>query len=348
MRATRFFDEVLRETRALPGVEAAGAINGLPLMGEIWGKSVTLFDRPLPATYAQLPTIQYRVVAGDYFRAMGVPIVTGRAFTEADTEPAAKVAIVNQTLARQHWPDKDPLGKEIAVNPPAHLLTPGSVPPDYEPTRLTIVGVAGDVRYGALSAAPRPLVYTPYAQGAEGAITMFLVVRAAENAGDLMPAIRDRLRRVDPDIPASSVRTMEARAAAALAAPLLQTRILGAFAGLALLLSATGIYGVTSYTARQRTREVGIRMAVGAGSRSILALFLRQGVALVGIGLVAGLAGAALLTRSLQALLFDVSATDPFVFVAITAMLFAVALTAAWLPARRATRLDPVVALRED
>ncbi len=347
-RANRFFDDVLRETRGLPGVEAAGAISGLPLMGEVWGKSLTLFDRPLPATYAQLPTIQYRVVAGHYFRALRVPIVTGRAFTETDTEPAAKVAIVNQALARLHWPDQDPLGKEIAVNPPAHLLTPGSVPPDYEPSRLTVVGVAGDVRYGALSAAPRPLVYAPYAQGAEGTTTMFLVVRAAENAGDLMPAIRDRIRRVDPDIPASSVRTMEARAAAARAAPQRQTRILGAFAGLALLLSATGVYGVTSYTARQRTREVGIRMAVGAGSRSILALFLRQGVTLVGIGILAGLAGAGLLTRSLQALLYQVSATDPWVFAAITALLLAVALAAAWLPARRATRLDPVVALREE
>jgi putative ABC transport system permease protein len=327
---------------------AAGAVSGLPLMGEIWGKSVVLFDRPLPATYAQLPAIQYRVVAGDYFRAMGIPILSGRAFDAADTEPAAKVAIVNRTLALQHWPDGDPLGQQIAVNPPAQLLTPGAVPPDYEPTRFTIVGVAADVRYGALSAAARPLVYTTHAQGAEGTTTMFLVVRAARDAAALMPAIRDRIRRVDPDIPASRVRTMEARAAAALAAPRLHARVLGAFAALALLLSATGIYGVMSYTARQRTREVGIRMAIGAGSRSILALFLRQGVVLVGLGLLAGLAGAGLLTRSLQALLFDVSATDPLVFAAITVLLFTVALTAAWLPARRATRLDPVVALREE
>jgi putative ABC transport system permease protein len=329
-------------------VSAVGAINALPLMGEVWGKRITLYDRPLPATLTELPDIQYRVVAGDYFRALGIPIVAGRAFTEADTEPAAKVAIVNRALARQHWPDRDPIGKQISVNPPVHLLSPGSVPPDYEPTLLTIVGVAGDVRYGALSAAAIPLVYTPYAQGSEGATSMFLVVRASGDASALMPPIRDRISRLDPDVAASNVQTMEARAAASLAAPRLHTRVLGAFAGLALLLAATGIYGVMSYTARQRTREIGIRMAMGAGAPAILALLLRQGVALVAIGVVTGLVGAAALTRSLQALLFEVSATDPLVFAAITIALVTVALAAAWFPARRATRLDPLAALRED
>jgi predicted lysophospholipase L1 biosynthesis ABC-type transport system permease subunit len=234
------------------------------------------------------------------------------------------------------------------VNPPRHLVPADTVPPDYEPTLLTVVGVADDVRYGALSAAPPPLAYTPYAQGAEGATTMFLVVRAASDPDSLAAALRERIRRVDPDVPASAVQTMEARTSASLAGPRLHTGVLGAFAGLALLLAATGIYGVMSYAVRQRTREIGIRMAVGAGARAILALLLREGLALVAAGIGLGLLGAAALTRTLQALLFDVSATDPLVFAGITSLLLAVAGLAAWLPARRATRLDPLLALRED
>ncbi len=347
-RATGFFNEVIRETRSVPGVGAVGAINGLPLMGEIWGKNVTLHDRPLPASLRELPAIQYRVVAGDYFRALGVSILAGRDFTEADTEPAAKVAIINREMARLHWKGRDPIGKVIAVNPPLHLVPAGTVPPDYEPTLFTIVGVAADVHYGALSALPTPLVYTPYAQGSEGEMTMYLVVRAAGDPSALVGAIRERIRQVDPDVAVSNVQTMDARVSASVARPRLHTIVLGAFAGLALLLAATGIYGVMSNAARQRTREIGIRMALGASPSAILALFLRQGIAMVAVGVTAGLLGAAALTRALRTLLFGVSATDPLVFASIALLLSAVALVAAWLPAQRATRLDPVVALRED
>jgi putative ABC transport system permease protein len=199
-----------------------------------------------------------------------------------------------------------------------------------------------------VSATPPPLVYTPFAQGSEGATTMYLVVRATGDPSALVPAIRGRLRKVDPDVPASSVQTMDARVSASVARPRLQTVVLGAFAGLALLLAAVGIYGVMSHAAQQRTREIGIRMAVGASSRAILALFLRQGIAMVGLGLGLGLLGAAALTRALKTLLFGVSPTDPLVFAAITTLLATVAVLAAWLPARRATRLDPLAALRED
>jgi putative ABC transport system permease protein len=347
-RATRFFEDAIRETRLLPGVSAVGAVNGLPLMGEIWGKNATLYDRPLPASLRELPTVQYRVVAGDYFRALGVSILGGRAFTEGDTEPAAKVAIINRTMARLHWRDQDPIGKVISVNPPRQLVPAGSVPPDYEPTLYSIVGVAEDVHYGALHAAPSPLVYVPYAQGSEGAMTMYLVVRTATEPEALAAPIRDRLRRVDPDVPASSIQTMAARVSASVAGPRLHTGVLGSFAGLALLLAGMGIYGVVSHAAQQRTREVGIRMALGASARAILMLFLREGIAMATLGAAAGLLLAAALTRWLRTLLFEVSPTDPLVFVAIPTLLTLVALAAAWLPARRATRLDPLVALRED
>jgi putative ABC transport system permease protein len=347
-RAAVFFSQVIDRTRALPGVQAAAAVNGLPLQGEIWSKSLTLYDRPLPATLRELPVMQYRIVAGDYFRALGIPILAGRAFTDADTEPAPKVAIVNRELARRHWGNGDPLGKVISVNPPVQLVPAGTVPPDYKPTLFTIVGVAADAHYGALSDRPAPLVYIPYAQGAEGETTMYLVVRGGGDPARLAPAVRDAIRQVDPAIPASQVRTMADRMSAAVATPRLQTVLLGAFAGLALLLAAVGIYGVMADAARRRTREVGIRMAVGASTHAILVLFLGHGMRMVATGVAAGLLAAFALTRAMHALLFEVSPTDPRVFAAVTLSLAAVALAAAWIPARRATRLQPTVALRAD
>jgi putative ABC transport system permease protein len=173
-------------------------------------------------------------------------------------------------------------------------------------------------------------------------------VRAEQDPAALVPALRARVRQVDPDIPVSNVQTMEARVAASVAQPRLQTAVLGTFAALALLLAAVGIYGVMSYAARQRTREIGIRMALGAGGRAILTLLLGKGVAMVAAGVAAGLLGAIALTRALRTLLYGVSASDPLVFAAVTAVLAAVALLAALVPARRATRLDPVHALREE
>jgi putative ABC transport system permease protein len=188
----------------------------------------------------------------------------------------------------------------------------------------------------------------PYAQGSEGALTLFLVVRTAGQASTLGPSLRERVRQVDPDVTVTNIRTMEERLAASVARPRLQTLVLGGFAALALLLAAVGIYGVMAHAATQRTREIGIRMAVGASSRAILALFMRQGAAMVAFGLAAGLLGAVSLTRALRTLLFEVSPTDPRVFAALTVVLATVALAAAWFPARRATRLDPTVALREE
>jgi predicted permease len=347
-RSARFYADVVEQVRTLPGVRAVGAINGLPLAGEVWGKSITFYDRPLPATLRELPAIQYRVVAGDYFQALAVPILRGRAFAATDTADGAKVAIVNRELVRRYWNDQDPIGKVLSVNPPLALIPAGTVPPDYKPDLFTVVGVAADVHYASLSTAPSPVVYVPFAQGSEGTTTMFLVVRAAEDPLALAGAVRDRIRQVDPDVPASSIRTMEDRVSASLAQPRLRAIVLGTFAGLALLLAGVGTYGVVSYSARQRTREIGIRMAIGASSRAILGLLLGRGFVLVGLGLAAGVVGALALTRALRTLLFGVSTSDPVVFLGVTAMLGTIAMVAAWVPARRATRLEPVVALREE
>jgi putative ABC transport system permease protein len=347
-KASRFFQDVVEQVRTVPGVTGVGAINGLPLMGDVWGKYVTLYDRPIPANLRELPGIQYRIVAGDFFRAMGVPVVAGRAFDDTDTAEGPKVAIVNQEMVRRHWKGGDPIGKLLSVNPPANLLPPGAVPPDWEPTLYTVVGVAADVRYAAMGAPPLPVVYVPYAQGSEGATTMYLVARSEGDPLALAAGIRDRVRNVDPDVPTSDVRTMEDRVSASLASPRLQAIVLGTFAGLALVLAGVGIYGVMAYAMRQRTREIGIRMAIGASSRSILALFLKKGFAMVFAGIAGGLAAAFALTRVLRSLLFEVSTIDPMVFMGVTVVLAVVAMTAAAIPAYRAARLQPVAALRED
>jgi predicted permease len=356
-RSVRFFADVVDRTRSVPGVHAVGGINGLPLMGEIWGKNIVFYDRPLPSDITGLSPIQYRVVSGDYFRALGIRIRSGRAFTDRDIRQAPKVAIVNRELVRRYWNDQDPIGKIISVNPPLKVLPKsvvdeamkaGRIPPGYEPDKFTVVGVADDVLYGGLSRSPLPLVYAPFAQASEGTTNMFLTVRTDSDPLAVVGAIREQIRQVDRDQPVASIQTMEARVSASVSQPRVQMNVLGAFAALAILLAAVGIYGVMSYSVTQRTREIGIRMALGAGRRDVLGLVLGQGFAMVTLGLVAGLAGALLLTRVLRTLLFSVSTTDPAVFIAIVALLSTTACIAAYVPARRATRVDPLVALRNE
>ncbi len=356
-RSVAFFRETVDGVRAVPGVVSTGVINGLPLMGEIWGKNVTFFDRPLPADVRGLSPIQYRVVAGDYFAAMGVRIREGRAFSDADGDRAPRVAIVNREMVRRYWDGVSPIGRVISVNPPLELLPKqmveearrsGSLPDDYAPDRFTVVGVADDTRYGGLEAAPVPLVYVPFAQGSEGTTNMFLVVRTQGDPLSVVAAIRERIARVDRDQPIAAIQTMAARQSASVAQRRLQVYVLGGFALMAGLLAAIGIYGVTSYAVSQRAREIGIRLALGAVRRDVIGLVLRQGLALVVAGVVSGLAGAFLLTGVLRTLLYQVSPTDPAVFGAIVAVLVSTAMCATYFPARRAARVDPLTALRQD
>ena len=346
-RASTFFDELLAGVRALPGVRAAGAVSFLPLAGDNWGKRIVLWDRPLPGNADELPAIQYRVVAGDYFRALGIR-VRGRTFDERDTLQSKPVAIVNQALVRRDFPGQDPIGKEISTNAPRELAPAGTVPPDWRPMRHTIVGVADDVRTAALDRPPVPLVYAPYAQGAETNLTMFLVVRAERDPLALIAPLREQVRRIDPDQAVAAVSTFEARVARSVAQPRLQTTLLASFAAVALLLAAIGIYGVMAVVVVQRTKEIGIRMALGAVRRDVLALVVRQGFALAAAGLALGVIGALALTRVMRSLLFSVSATDPTVFGGIIALLAGIALVACLLPARRAARVDPMIALRHE
>jgi putative ABC transport system permease protein len=345
-RAARFYDELIDAVRTLPGVRAAGAVSSVPLAGDAWGKHLIFYDRPLPANVNDLPQMQYRIVSGDYFRVLGIP-VRGRAFTSADGFDAPRVAIVSEELVRRHWKGEDPIGKVLSVNVPRELVPLETVPPGYRPDKFTVVGVAGDVR-NALDQPPGPVVYTPFAQGCEGDLTMSVVLRSDGDPLALIGPLRDELRRVDPDQALANVSAFESRLSRAAAQPRLQSSLLGLFAGIAVLLAAIGIYGVMAVTVAQRTREIGIRMALGAVERDVLALVVRQGFALAAAGLGVGVAGALALTRLMRSMLFSVSATDPAVFGGIVALLGAIALGACYLPGRRATRVSPLVALRQE
>jgi putative ABC transport system permease protein len=355
VRANAFFSDVLRRVRDLPGVQAAGSINGLPLQGEVWGKNVTFYDRPLPKDMSGLSPIQFRVVMGEYFRALDIRIRSGRGFTDLDTERAAKVAIVNQEMVRRYWDGRDPVGKVISVNPPLAVLPKsvieearkaGSLPDNYEPDKFTVVGVADDVLYGGLERTPAPLVYVPYLQGSEGTTNMFLAIRSAGDPLALTGAVKAQIAQVDPNQPVASVQTMDARVAASVSQRRVQMNVLAVFAAMAILLAAIGVYGVVSYGVWQRSPEIGLRLALGATRRDVTALLLRQSLTMIAAGTIAGLGAALLVTRVLRTLLFTVSATDPLVFASIVVLLGTTALVATYLPARRAARLDPWVVLR--
>jgi predicted permease len=357
VRSVAFFESTIDRVRDVPGVVSVAAINGLPLMGEIWGKFLTLYDRPFPSGMRGLGSMQYRVVAGDYFRTMGIRIVSGLAFTDADTVRSPKVAIVNRQLVRRDWPGQDPLGKIISVNPPLALLPKavveeriraGRLSENYEPDKFSIVGVADDVLYGGLDNSALPLVYVPYAQGSEGETDMYLAVRSDGNPLALVGAIREQIAQLDRDQPIANVQTMEARVSASVAQRRMQMNVLGLFAAMAALLAAIGIYGVMSYAVTQRAREIGVRLALGAARRDVVALVLRQGLAMVAVGVALGFIVALLLTRILRTLLFNVSPTDPLVFAGIVLLLALTSWIATYVPARRAAGLDPLVTLRNE
>jgi predicted permease len=347
--AARFFEKVAERVRGLPGVQAAGFTSGLPLAGENWGKTVTLYDRPLPSNLRDLPPIQYRVVAGDFFRAAGIRLLGGRAFTPRDTLQAPLVAIVSREFARRYWSGQDPIGKVLSVNPPRELVPAGTLPPEYRgPEKFTVVGVAADVRYGGLDRAAVPLVYVPYAQGAEGATTMFLTVRTGGDPLALVGAIRGRVAEVDPDQPIAAIATMESRLDSSVLRPRLLTTLLGAFAALAALMAAVGIYGVVWSSVRQRTAEIGIRMALGAEPARVVGEVLAGALRLTAAGLAIGLVAALAASRALSSLLFGIGAADPPTYAAVALILAGVALASSYLPARRAAKVDPMTALRAE
>jgi putative ABC transport system permease protein len=349
VRAGQFFAEAIDGIRTVPGVRAVGAVNGLPLMGEIWSKSLTLLDRPLASDLRELPPYQLRVVAGDYFRAMGIRVLNGRPLGDADTVDSPPVVVVNREAVRVFWNGEDPVGKLVSLNPPRAVLPDDiarRLPADFAPAQFTVVGVVDDVRNGGLTSAVLPTVYAPFAQASEGEMNMFLAVRADGDPMAVVPGIRERIRQIDPNQPLGVAQTMVTRVASSVSQQRTQVTVLAGFAAIAVFLAAIGVYGVMSYWVNERRKEIGIRIALGAERHEVLGLVLRQAATVVAIGLAAGTVGALMATTVLQSLLFEVSPTDPAIFAMVVIVLAASGWVAAYIPARRATRFDPMVTLR--
>jgi putative ABC transport system permease protein len=325
-----FYDRVLQKISAIPGVAAAGAINTLPLAkGPTFGFRIE--GRP-SLTRDQWPGANYRVVSADYFRTMNVPITQGRPFNERDREGAPLVVLINEALARRDYGKENPIGKRIGLG--------GGAQPNW----AEVVGVAANVRSLELQEEPVPEVYLSSLQDQfEG---MSVVIRANVESASLIPSVRQAISEVDKSQPVADIKTMDSIMSEAVTQPRFNLFLLGLFGAVALLLSAAGIYGVTAYTVAQRTHEVGIRMALGAQVGDVLKLILGQGMVLISVGIVIGLASSFALTRLLKRLLFGVSVTDPLTFIVISLVLMLVALLACLIPARRATKVDPLVALR--
>ena len=325
---TAFFDELVKRVRVLPEVRAAAVTSALPVNPT--RLSPALLEGQSPVNLVERPIFNIQMFSPGFVDTMRVPLLQGREFTDHDGEHDPFVLMVNQSLVRRYWPNDNPIGKRIWVGRVA------------DPMR--VVGVVGDLRNVNLAADPQPEIYMPFAQRPWA--SMNLIVRVQGDPHLFIPAIRREVLAIDRDQPITSVKTMEEVLETAVARPRFTTLLLAALAATAVLLALAGIYGVIAYSTAQRTQEVGIRVALGASPENILRLILLQGLALAATGVAAGIAAALLLTRLLASLLYHVTATDPFTFVAGTLLFLSVALTASFFPARRAMRVDPAVALR--
>jgi putative ABC transport system permease protein len=344
-RLAAFYREAQARLEQLPGVKAAGAASGLPLEGENWGKFVTVLDRPLPTSLDKVDHVNYRVVSGRYFNALNIRLIKGRFLDDHDQATSPYVVVVNEAFAHKYWPGQDPIGKMLQMNPPESLIPKELIPPGAQIQTFTVVGVVGNAHYEGLDQAPEPLVYGSVFQH-DFLMHSSFVVRSELGSTTLVPSIRSVISQLDKDLPVNDIITMDEIMSTSVAQPRLETILLGIFGGLAMLLAAVGIYGVMSYSVSERTGEIGVRMALGADRGDVLALVCKQGLRLAAIGLAAGLVLALLATRLMSKILFGVSPTDPVTFAAIIVLLALVALLACYVPARRATKVDPMVALR--
>ncbi len=328
-----FYRTAIDNLAAQPGVVAAGAVMRPPLSGRGgFGGTFSIVGRE--DTDDQ--RMQVRSATPGYIEAVRIPLRRGRWFTNADSTQSLHVAILSDEAARRYWPGEDPIGKRIRIH-----VSLGEREGERE-----IVGVVGDVKIRTLEAAPVPVVYVPQSQYASDEMTVF--VRAAGDPVALLPAIRSQVALIDRELAMTNVQTADRMVAASVAQPRFRMVMLGVFAALALTLAAVGLYGVMAYSVSQRRGELGLRMALGAESGHVLRLVLREGLVPVAFGIVAGLAGAALLTGVMSTLLFEVSAFDPLTFASVSALLAIVAAAACYLPARRATMVDPLTALRNE
>jgi len=332
-----FFDQLLPRLRALPGVRASEAVTMLPLTASNFNISFEIVGRP-PVPLALQPSMEVRVATPGYFGAMAIPITRGRGFTDGDTAGQPPVVLVSEAAARTFFPGEDPIGKTIKLGwgrGPGRPRAGGQV-----------VGIVGDVKVERLSDPDEPHVYLPYRQWPDR--SMSVVVKTTTPPASLVAAVRQEVYAIDPNLPLASVGSLEQIVSESISQQRFYMLLLTAFASVALVLAAVGIFGVLSYAVSQRTREIGIRMALGAHGRSVIRLIVRDAMVLVGCGVAAGLSLSLLLSRAMTTMLFAIAPRDPATYATVSVTLAVVALFASWLPARRATRVDPIVALRAD
>lgn len=330
---TEFFQQVIDRVKAVPGVQSISVIQDLPLRRNRMSFEFSVENRDMPPP-GEKQSAAYRVIGPDYFQVMKIPLIAGRDFSERDNRRSTPVLIINQTMAHQYWEDEDPIGKRMRFG--------GDDAPWYE-----IVGVVGDIKHMGLDEEEGPAIYQPHAQKTFDFLRwMTLVVRTDTDPMNLAGTIHAQVQTVDKDQPVYEIAAMKDILSQSVSKPRFAMLLLGLFAFVALLLGAVGIYGVLAFTVTGSTREIGIRMALGASSKEVYRLVLGQGLRLVIAGVGFGLIGAFALTRFLSSLLFDIQATDPLTFASISLLLVVIAMLACYFPARRATKVDPMVALR--
>jgi putative ABC transport system permease protein len=322
-----FFQQLETQVAGLPGVQSVGLITELPLSGQLNDIPFNVEGRPA-VTIDQAFDADFRSINPSYFSALHIPLLRGRNFTEQEVRQSDKVTIVSQQLVNIVFPNEEPLGKRLVTV--------------MGPDAFEIIGVVGDIRHQSLGSQPFPAMYFPSRSSGR----MNFVIRTQGDPLSLVGAVRKEVHALDPDQPIASVKKMSDWVDSSVAGPRYRTTLLAMFAALAMILAATGIYGVMSYSVAQRTHEIGVRMALGARQLDVLKLVVRQGMLLTLVGVILGLLGAFGLTRVMQSLLFGVTAKDPFTFAVVAALLIAVAFVACFIPARRATKVDPLVALR--
>jgi len=335
-RKVAFFENALERVRRLPGVQAAAMSSYLPVSGYGTGAWFNILDRPTPADKTP-PSVAYRVVSPNYFQALGIRLLRGRLLTERDTAEGQRAVVISQATARRFWPNEDPIGKEIYLGAPDNRLFPDA----------QIVGVVSDVAQLSLDNPGAEAVYGTHRLMPFWS-TFSFVVRTTTDPASLTSAIRAQIREIDPAVPIFAVSSMDDVVALSRAPAKSSMLLVGMFAVLALVLAVLGVFGVLSYTVSQRTTELGIRLALGATARNVKLLVLSEGLAPVIAGIVLGVAGALVLTRFMESLLFGVTPADPPTFAAVSLLLAGVAAMASYIPARRATRVDPVVVLRAE
>jgi putative ABC transport system permease protein len=327
-RLANFFEQLESRVSSLPGVQSVGLTTALPMSGQLTDIPYTVEGRP-PVSPDQALDADFRLVNTSYFSSLRIPLLRGRNFTEQEVREGKAVVIVSKQLVDTVFPNEDPMGRRLVSG--------------MSGVAFEIIGVVGDIRHTSLGVQPFPTMYLPTRDFAD---RRNLVIRTQNDPLSIVGAVRQEVHALDPDQPISEVKRMTDWVDASVAVPRYNTTLLAAFAALAMILAATGIYGVMSYTVAQRTHEIGVRMAMGARRLDVLKLVVRQGMLLTLVGVVLGLAGAFGLTRVMASLLFGVTAKDPLTFVAVSGLLIAVAFIACFVPALRATKVDPLVALR--